>query len=367
MVLFHHTFSANVAAGGRIGRFAGDVIHFGLFGVDLFFVLSGFLITGILLDTRADASFFKTFYCRRILRIFPLYYGVLFCLLALTPLLHFNWQGMRILLLLNLQNLRPSTMSNLNIAPNLGLFHFWSLALEEQFYLMWPSAVFYIRDRRKLFLTTVGLAVASMTIRLILIATSTGSVALIHMTTICRADSLLLGGLIAMAYRSDYWAGALRLAPLGFFLSLGVFAISVLLLRANEDPYLTAALHPSLPIFWLRGLRYTVLAVGFGALIVWSFRPSSVVQFVFKQSILRFLGKYSYGIYVLHVPICTLVLFPAREFLRSLTHSKGVAVAGAGAFGITLSVAVAVVCFHVLENPFLRLKRFFEYESKVSP
>ena len=366
MVLFHHAFLANVAAGGRSGQLIGYALHYGQFGVDLFFVLSGFLITGILLDTQSDSHFFKKFYGRRVLRIFPLYYGTLFVLFALTPLMHLNWQGMRLLLLLDLQNFRPALVGNFMLAPNLGLFHFWSLAIEEQFYLLWPAAVFFISDRRTLFRTTVALAVASLALRLLLIATGSGSahdtLAILHVSTIFRADSLLVGGIIAMLYRSEYWPRTLRLAPPAFFASLVLVALSVLLFGANEDRYLTFPYHPSAAVFWLRGLRYTVVAIGFGALIVWSLRPASVVQATFEQPILRFFGKYSYGLYVLHVPILTLILFPLRIFLRDLTHSKGIAVVGSGLLGLCVALAAAVLSFELFEKPFLRLKRFFDYD-----
>src|SRR5947209_4577687 len=93
LVLFHHLFWANNQTGNRFFDFMGKIRGSSWIGVYLFFALSGFLITGILLQTLGDQNYFKTFYARRMLRIFPLYYGFLFLLLALTKPLHFQWNG----------------------------------------------------------------------------------------------------------------------------------------------------------------------------------------------------------------------------------------------------------------------------------
>ena len=364
MVLVHHAFRSNFAAGGRLGQIAGNFIFYGRFGVDLFFVLSGFLITGILLDTREDPHFFKKFYGRRALRIFPLYYGVLFLLFALTPLLHLQWQDMGWLLLTDLQNLRPYLASNLMLHDNLGLFHFWSLAVEEQFYLLWPAVVFLIRDRRILFRTTLALLAASIALRLAVLASGHGILA-IHVTMATRADSLLLGGILAMLFRSESWPRVLRIAPAAFAISLAAILASIALLGPDED--LRRFVSPYAASFWISGVRYSALALCFGSLLVWSLRPQSRVQTIFQQPTLRFFGKYSYGIYVLHVPAITLLLYPLRGLFRDLTHSKGLAVAGSGIIALVLSVLAAVLSFHLFEKPFLRLKRFFDYEVTTRP
>src|ERR1700749_4828090 len=142
-------------------------LPWGWSGVNIFFVLSGFLITGILLDTRNDAHRARNFYVRRILRIFPLYYGVLLALLLLHPLLHCQWTRAWLAWPLYLGNfLRfagPSAAIDgsplehaadgwliLGRFPHASLYvgHFWSLCVEEQFYLFWPWVVFLIRSRK---------------------------------------------------------------------------------------------------------------------------------------------------------------------------------------------------------------------------
>ena len=365
LVLFHHAFLSNFAAGGRLTQAVGELFHLGRMGVDLFFVLSGFLITGILLDTRADPSFFKKFYSRRVLRIFPLYYGVLLVLLALTPLLHFNWQGMRLLFLFDLQNLRPDVISNFLLTPSLGLFHFWSLAIEEQFYFVWPAVVFFIRDRRTLFKVTVTLIACSILLRLILVAAGVGEVA-IRVDTLCRADALLLGGILAMLFRSRLRPRVLRLAPTICLATISLVAVSIVFL-GDDGTVLPTVPHAAIIPYWISGLRYSVFALCFASLIAWSLRPASIMASVFQLRFLRFFGKYSYGIYVLHVPAITLLLSPIRTLLHGLTGSKGIAVAGSGILAILLSIAAAVLSFHLFEKPFLRLKRFFDYDPVKPP
>ena len=134
-------------------------LAWGWTGVNIFFVLSGFLITGILYDTRADPFRVRNFYIRRTLRIFPLYYGVFLVLLLLTPLLHWHWNRYWTLWPLYLGNflrfLSPLSLlrgSALEYAADahlssvrlphteLYLGHFWSLCVEEQFYLIWPGS-----------------------------------------------------------------------------------------------------------------------------------------------------------------------------------------------------------------------------------
>lgn len=141
MVVCSHSFESNYNSGSLPVRVLGHLFYYGSFGVDLFFVLSGFLITGILVDSITDAHYFRNFYARRALRIFPLYYLVLLLCFALTRPLHLHWGSMGWLLPVYLQNLRPQEIVTFSAGSGIALFHFWSLAIEEQFYLVWPAIV----------------------------------------------------------------------------------------------------------------------------------------------------------------------------------------------------------------------------------
>ena len=156
LVMLHHFTYYRPTSG--IDALIGSVLFFGWTGVDLFFVLSGFLITGILLDTRGSERYFTSFYARRTLRIFPLYYLVLFLafvVLPKFPAVHPVLAGQA--------DVPPQWpywlyLTNFSIADR-GWVHgwvdvAWSLAIEEQFYLVWPLVIWLCPPRLVAWLCT---------------------------------------------------------------------------------------------------------------------------------------------------------------------------------------------------------------------
>ena len=139
-VFFYH-YAAGLADRAPSGALhaLGMIFAFGWSGVDLFFVLSGFLITGILYDTQSDPHYYRSFYGRRVLRIFPPFYLLALIYLLLTPLVGAHWRLIHISYLLYLgfpfALIWPSLMQ---ISPLVLTAHLWSLCAEEQFYLLWP-------------------------------------------------------------------------------------------------------------------------------------------------------------------------------------------------------------------------------------
>jgi peptidoglycan/LPS O-acetylase OafA/YrhL len=351
MVLASHGFESNYLTGNFLIRFIGDFFYYGLFGVDLFFVLSGFLITGILVDSLSDQRFFTKFYARRILRIFPLYYGVLIALLLLTPGL--PWHGTGWILAAYLQNFFPASIDAHAPSPNFGLFHFWSLAVEEQFYLVWPAIVFFIRGKQKLFYATLILSGGALLLRLALLAHGSSSLS-IHNNTLCRIDSLLIGGALALLYRSRHWPRVLQLAPWGFLVATAILVFSIVILPLEP-------IESGPALYWVRGFRYDVLSLGFACLIAWALRPQSIVRRLFEIAPMRFLGKYSYGIYVLHGIFLFFLIRHFRAIIVASTHSRLLAVVGAGCLAIAISIVAAWLSYQLFEKHFLRLKRFFDY------
>ena len=351
MVMVSHGFEANLAASSLPVRFLGGALYYGKFGVDLFFVLSGFLITGILIDTRHDPGYFRRFFARRALRILPLYYGVLFVLLGMTPWLHFHWSGMAMPLLMYLQNFRPATIDHLHLSPGIGLYHFWSLAVEEQFYLVWPVIVYWLRgSRHGVLRAAMAGALLALALRLVLLRWGDPGL-FIHYGTPTRMDSLLLGGVLAVLFRSPAdWVAVTRWAPAAF----GLLCLPVVVAAAATGGYEDGH------FYWTTGVRYTVLALAFAALLAWSLTPASVAGRLFEQRWLRTLGKYSYGLYVLHVLVMGFNP-PLRLRLLQLTHSKLAAVAGAGIACMGLSLLAAFLSFQLYEKHFLRFKHRFDY------
>lgn len=345
-------------ARGPLLEFIGAVLAFGATGVDLFFVLSGFLITGILFDSLSDSGFFRKFYARRTLRIFPLYYGVLFALMLLTPWLGIQWHGMNWVLLFYLQN---TSASFYQFQPGAGLSvgHFWSLAIEEQFYLVWPLAVFFISDKKRLLCTCLALSCASLVLRAFLAFHHT-SYPIINGNTLCRADSLLIGGALALLLRTRLHDSVLR-SSRAVFLAVVAIVASLNLARIvveGRPDWLLAFDRSYLSV------RYTLMAVASAALIAWCLRPS-MLRRCFETRILRFFGKYSYGLYILHFVALGFLIKTFRGWIALVTPSKLAGVGGAGLLSLLVALVAAYASYNLYEKQFLRLKRNFDYDRRA--
>jgi peptidoglycan/LPS O-acetylase OafA/YrhL len=356
MVMLMHSLEGNFD--GASLRTLGEAINLGRLGVDLFFVLSGFLITGILMDTRHDPAFFRRFYMRRTLRIFPLYYGVLGILLLLTPVLHLQWKGMFFWMLLYAQNFQPLRILSFYLAPlHLGLYHLWSLAVEEQFYLVWPFVVFLLKGQRR----AVGIAATGLTVAVILarlwIIHSGGGLEYIHVGMFTRADQLLLGAILATLYRSESWWPRVAQAGPWLFAAVVLFQLSV---WASTGHLERASL------FYIIGFGYTLFALACAGAMAWSLKSGSILQRIMQTAPLRILGKYSYGLYILHVPVITMLGLPMRHWMRLHFHSRLLSVILPVPLVLALSFLLAWVSYNFYEKRFLRLKHHFDY-TRVSP
>jgi peptidoglycan/LPS O-acetylase OafA/YrhL len=191
-------------------------------------------------------------------------------------------------------------------------------------------------------------------LRLVLVALGASPFA-IHVTTICRADSLLLGGALALVYRSGRWVQVMEAARWGFAGAMAILVGMIVIVEPNLSN------HPMVGRLWAEGLAYTFLALASAGLIAWSLQPGSLCSRLFELKPLRFLGKYSYGIYVLHVLVLSTMNLPLRAALLGVTHSKLIAVVGAALTSLGVSIAAAYLSYHFYERPFLRLKHRFDY------
>ncbi|MGH9615353.1 MAG: acyltransferase family protein [Acidobacteriaceae bacterium] len=360
LVLIVHLMLFNNDTGNRWLDSIGQLRSLGFLGVDLFFVLSGFLITGILFDTLHDAHYFRNFYMRRFLRIFPLYYGFLFLLLILTPVLHGVWGGRQYVLLGYMQNtgiwfptdgFHPSDLIDLN--------HFWSLAVEEQFYLVWPLLIFLIRDRKRLIRLSLILSACALALRIgFSIHETPFQVGLVYEWTLCRMDTLMFGGCLALVLRGEHslsrrWAAV-------WFWGSGVVMVGYAL--THPRIYLSSAK-------FIGTFGYTMCAIAFAALIFLSLDPDSRWNRVFSMGWLRSLGKYSYGIYVIHILVGHLLDMwlrdwlgvSLRNFLAPRLHTRVVAILIEFVLNVIVIYGVAYLSYNLYEVRFLRLKRHFRY------
>jgi peptidoglycan/LPS O-acetylase OafA/YrhL len=339
-----------------------NALAFGSSGVDLFFVLSGFLITGILYDSRPDPGFFRKFYARRILRIFPLYYGVLaiFAVAALCFGLNFHHQLLSLALYLQNTALIAQRLRDYNGPTFLPLWHFWSLAIEEQFYLVWPITVFLLRTRRRLLIFCAAALVLCPLLRIFLFMHDINYF-IVAENTLCRSDSLLAGAALALLFRSRLHDRVIRAAG-WIFLAGAVFG-DLLAYLSYHGPLLNTATGYRVYL----SLNFSAVALLSIGLITLSLQSPLVSRFCTLQP-LRWLGKYSYGIYVLHLALFAYLDAPFRQFCSiHFTPKKGVDIVITGVVIFFLSIIAAYLSYNLFEKHFLRLKRFFSYNRPAPP
>jgi peptidoglycan/LPS O-acetylase OafA/YrhL len=323
-------------------------------GVDLFFVLSGFLITGILIRAVNGPRYFRNFYIRRALRILPVFYGVFLLLAILTPFLHLEWHRGHIAYLVYCQNIAMSFFPGLTVVnPAIYLTHFWSLAVEEQYYMLWPGAIWLLRDERKvmklcLFLIAFGIL---LRIALIWLLPSRLALDLVYRGLPTHWDGLLLGSWLALAMRR--WSIEQLRRPVQWLLGIGVFVFIGAGLYARSLAFYT----PAMEIFGLPALPLV-----FAGLLFNCFIPGSWELRFFGLRFLRFLGRYSYGIYVYHVLFFP-IMVQGLHWLQAHVPSRAAADLIYLLLWCLTSVTVAFLSYRYFELPFLNMKERFAPSS----
>ena len=314
-------------------------------GVDLFFVLSGFLITGILFDSAAEKCKVRNFYARRSLRIFPLYYGVLFLFLILTPVLKLHWKTGHLLYFVYFSNMMPVFAPGL-ASPGHAMMvgHLWSLAIEEQFYLVWPFIVWWVKDRKKLLLVCLAIMLGAFLLRAILVYRGVGFAYIFPMLP-TRIDTLVCGGAAALLVRGP----SPESLPVRIVLLLsgsGVLAVLAIMRFSTFGNQVLAT------------VGYTIFAIFFAGLVVCAHQDRGWIAPIGRWPVLRFFGRYSYGLYMYHGLLFVALVSFAHPIQRYV-HSEilGGAILVASALGVT--IAIAMLSYHFFEAPILKLKRRF--------
>jgi peptidoglycan/LPS O-acetylase OafA/YrhL len=346
MILHFTIYGGSVPPGND--RIAYRLAQTGWIGVDLFFVLSGFLITGILMDTRARSDYLRSFFIRRVLRIFPLYYASLLVLLVLLPVLmpmaEFNAE-------VSASAWYWTYLVNVRTAiegwPAFGyLGHFWTLAVEEQFYLVWPFLVLALQPvalkRLCLFLFA-----GALILRVVLHLNGEATAAYVLMPA--RVDTLGAGAIIAVLVRErgglQRAAGWAKPACVASAAALGAYFV-VSRAFASEG-------------FLMGTIGYSVIALLFASILALVLaaelrgRPFRVLQ---ARPLVTF-GKYSYAMYVIHHPV--MFFLPSWGSIDALAPWLGGWLPAQLVFVAVMSVVTltaAVISWYVLETRFLRLK-----------
>ncbi len=318
-----------------------NLVTAGWLGVTLFFVLSGFLITGILLDTRTRENYWRSFYVRRVLRILPMY---LVALLFVRAVYHVSWlyTGLCLLFIANFIELRM---------PSYGPF--WSLAVEEQFYLFWPFLVRRLKLRTLAVICLASIALSPL-LRLLAGVYPLGNP---YNATWLISDCLLLGAFIAIFLRSRYSSAknVRRLTVTLALLSLTIGAVCFHLHLLNRDTMYGKAFEIE-PFLFL-----------FGFILMLSLYFGSHPLVVRLTAPLRFYGYISYGLYLVHW--ACFLLFNEIADRNAPPLSVLTAPRLLGRFGISFAITT-ILCYlsrRYYEEFFLRLKdRFAAYKPRTA-
>jgi peptidoglycan/LPS O-acetylase OafA/YrhL len=364
MVLLLH-FVGNVPPANSVEDAIVGVTNYGSYGVELFFVLSGFLITGILYDGQNRPHYFRNFFMRRVLRIFPIYYGVLVLVFLVAPLIPLL-RGPTLDYLVDRQSWAWLYAVNIYIAKHgewafSYLDHFWSLAIEEHFYLFWPLVVFLLARRpRALIAVSLGISLCAMLSRLIgsLMGLSWWTT---YTLTPFRLDGLALGAFVALVIRQPRGLERLVQAlPKVLVVVGGLLAVTFVWTRLVSREWLELVL----PV------RASLILILLACLVVWALiaPKQSVTSRFFRSRLMVFLGTYSYGLYVYHHFISYYLITNRTDLeLARWLGSHGAAVALQATLGASISLALAYLSYEFFEKRFLGLKRLFDIAKEPGP
>jgi peptidoglycan/LPS O-acetylase OafA/YrhL len=353
VVIYHYFLLVIIAPPGTALSYIAAGKRLAWSGVDLFFVLSGFLIGGILIDARESVNYYQVFYYRRFLRIVPLYVLVIVLtwvvnILANGPLSHrlvfwhqesLPWRSY----IFFVQNFWMTVRNNMGYG---GLRVTWSLAVEEQFYLTLPFLIRRVRPDR-LFIWIIGGIAAAPVLRIICHALWPEYPFSWVYTMPCRADALLLGVLGAIAMRSESWRNRLErhrasLLAAVLLLAFGCFVLAKLPQNpsgaTNSLPMLSVGL-TWLALFYLSIILYALIA------------PQSWLSGCLRWHWLRWLGSIAYGVYMFHDFI--------RSVLQGLIWGRfpiwlGWPELAATIFALALTLGVCELSWAYFERPLLR-------------
>ncbi len=331
VVYFHHACYVSLQA-GTVNLWAVPVrVMYGIFeygntGVDLFFVLSGFLITSVLLEERGSTRYYQDFYWKRALRILPLY---VVCLLGVLLFRHeYGYVLLASVFLVNFASV-------IHVA---GLGPFWTLAIEEQFYLLWPTVV-----RRRKAASLMRWSIALGCLAVVLRALFAGRGHYNYYLSFLRCDGLAFGAGLACWYRESRQQPKRNpaTAVLG-----GLLLAGVLLLAASNA---IAAIAVAAAVFQTGVVLVSGSAIGLAVLY-----SGAAALAVFRSRLLVFFGLISYALYMVHI----YVLVAWDHFFGDLTTPDNRAYWMRLCVCFAISVLLAMISRYTIELPAMRLRKY---------
>jgi peptidoglycan/LPS O-acetylase OafA/YrhL len=347
MVCFYH-----LAGGSRssqpVLRALGILNKLGWSGVTLFFLLSGYLITDILWTSKGQPHWWRNFYARRALRIWPLYYGALALLLVVAALQHRFSCVVPLIWVpaLYLQNIGYFAARAEALPITISIRHFWTIAVEEQFYLLWPLVILWVRTRRQAAAVCLGVFALSLLCRWV---GWHGVYIGAYDSLAGRSGELALGAWLAMVDREALWPRCKPyLLPVLAVLMAVFYRFSVQTGFQLSDERSTTVSLAAMTIILL-------------CLLAASLQPGPLSRLL-SLSPLRWVGKVSFGIYVYHLLFIRQVNRLSRHLSGAHDGTRFVTVRFVLDMGLTLCLAWASYRFY--ERPFLRFKRHFQTTAR---
>lgn len=328
------------------------ILQLGALGVDCFFVLSGYLITGILVSSKQSRSYFFHFYARRILRIFPIYFTLLFVLFYILP--HFDFLQFRYLHNLFRTEkvwfftLFANWLTSFNQIPVLYFGHLWSLFVEEQFYLIWPFMIYFL-NKKQLFPFMGTMIIFFLAVRFHfdeqLVQPFTKYT--IYCSTYTRLDTIIFGSLVYFLSQDKKFSIFFTNPTFKKFIPTILFILATSYLICCDEKSSFYFLSFSLSaLFFSTYLLFILL------------NPKNNLLDFLKNKFLIYLGTISYGLYLVHWPIFCLFNIDLSALLSPFQNPTLNAIVVSG-LGLLLSLALSSLSWHFFEKPILSLKTKF--------
>jgi peptidoglycan/LPS O-acetylase OafA/YrhL len=368
LVVLFHSFYFDPGSGYQ----AKDLVHhlyawfegfiaIGWTGVDLFFVLSGFLIGGILLDTKDSPRYYRTFYARRFFRIIPAYYAwILVYIIVIVVCGRFisahvqasstlSWRHGLPVQLLFLQNV--AIVTSYPAIAGTWFRPTWSLAVEEQFYLVTPALAKGLSEGGLgIFLAVVTIFAPLLRVWIRFhIARQSGDLGLAYVLMPCRADALGIGFLTAILWRRNWTRTWLSQHGVWLYAGTGIFVVGFAIL---------AKWWPSSESLPMQSIGYTWVAMSYALILLLVLvKAGGPIAWIMRRSLLRELGRVSYSLYLIHggvALICTALVFAALKHVHSW---EGIAT---NAVAATLSFGLARLSWTYFEHPLVRRGHAFK-------
>jgi peptidoglycan/LPS O-acetylase OafA/YrhL len=325
--------------------------------IDLLFALSGLLITGILIETKDDPKYFKKFYMRRILRIFPLYYlliiifSVYVYLVSVHPEVFTYFKSNIIYFLTYTQNWY---FIRNGVPPSGHINHTWSLAIDEQIYIVWPLLIWLCKTQKQLIFLCLGTLIFSLSYRFEynIHIDNIGSLhpyPYFH-NTFCRLDSFAAGSLLYCLLRFK----SKLLTNKNIFITLVLTAVAFIAAGLADNSFERAG-------YFMRNFGCTIAGIHFSTWFFFGVKNNyPLLNMTFGNKFLIYIGKISYSLYVFHWFLLILLLPKISNLVNFVTGINSMLISLTICFIVTF--LISVLSYEYFEKPIIKMKRKFSYQ-----